>query len=317
MTAIHQDIVEVPFPDGDREQVRASIDGLIAEYGWPDDPRFLRAVCGLGHLLPAAVREAVLDMRYLESAAALVVRGCPITDEPGPTPSHWSERKPDSTIRYDFWLALVLAQLGDPVCWLHLQDARLFNDLLPIAGEEDEQTGHGSRAELEFHVEEAFQDDRSPAFGLLCLRNQDRVPTTVASAAGLDLSELNVEVLFEPRFRIVASEELVRVRPVLFGAADSPYLRVDPIYTEALPGDTEAQAAFDALCRQLGDNLVDVVLDQGDVLLVDNYRVVHGRRPFAARFDGTDRWLRRLSVVRDLRPTRHLRHGVDDRVVTY
>lgn len=141
--------------------------------------------------------------------------------------------------------------------------------------------------------------------------------TASRTAAGLDLSELNVEVLFEPRFRIVASEELVRVRPVLFGAADSPYLRVDPIYTEALPGDTEAQAAFDALCRQLSDNLVDVVLDQGDVLLVDNYRVVHGRRPFAARFDGTDRWLRRLSVVRDLRPTRHLRHGVDDRVVTY
>lgn len=317
MTTMPQDIVEVRFPAVERVRVRSAIDDLVAEYGRPDDPRFLREVCGLGRLLPAAVRDAVVDMRYLETAAALVVRGTPIDDDPGPTPSHWSERKPDATVRQDFWLALVLAQLGDPVCWLHLQDARLFNDLLPIAGEEDEQTGHGSRAELEFHVEEAFQDDRSPAFGLLSLRNRDRVPTTVASAASLDLSALDVDVLFEPRFRIVASEELVRVRPVLFGAKESPYLRVDPIYTEALPGDTRAQAAFDALCAQLSGNLVDVVLEEGDLLLVDNYRVVHGRRPFAARFDGTDRWLRRLSVVRDLRPTRHLRHGVDDRVVTY
>jgi hypothetical protein len=139
----------------------------------------------------------------------------------------------------------------------------------------------------------------------------------LASAASLDLATLDVDVLFEPRFRIVASEELVRVRPVLFGARESPYLRLDPIYTEALPGDSRAQQAFDDLCAQLEQNLVDVILDQGDLLLVDNFRSVHGRRRFAARFNGTDRWLRRLSVVRDLRPTRHLRYGVDDRVVTY
>ena len=34
----------------------------------------------------------------------------------------------------------------------------------------------------------------------------------------------------------------------------------------------------------------------GEVLVLDNYRAVHGRRAFRPRFDGTDRWLKRISV---------------------
>jgi hypothetical protein len=77
------------------------------------------------------------------------------------------------------------------------------------------------------------------------------------------------------------------------------------------------------LLGQLSANLTDVVLRPGDVLVVDNLRAVHGRRSFQARFDGNDRWLRRVSAVRDLRSFR-LEHGavpcdddrcVDDRVV--
>jgi hypothetical protein len=37
-------------------------------------------------------------------------------------------------------------------------------------------------------------------------------------------------------------------------------------------------------------------LRPGEVLVVDNDVVVHGRVPFRARFDGTDRWLKRASV---------------------
>lgn len=39
-----------------------------------------------------------------------------------------------------------------------------------------------------------------------------------------------------------------------------------------------------------------VALTPGDVLVVDNDLVVHGRVPFKARYDGTDRWLKRSSV---------------------
>jgi len=54
----------------------------------------------------------------------------------------------------------------------------------------------------------------------------------------------------------------------------------------------------------LGEVVVEhqaaVVLEAGDLLIVDNDLAVHGRRPFSPRFDGTDRWLQRTFVVPDL-----------------
>jgi hypothetical protein len=43
--------------------------------------------------------------------------------------------------------------------------------------------------------------------------------------------------------------------------------------------------------------------------------MVHGRKPFRARFDGTDRWLRRLNVAVDLRKSRKFRLTADSRVI--
>jgi L-asparagine oxygenase len=134
-------------------------------------------------------------------------------------------------------------------------------------------------------------------------------------------------VLFEPHFLLWPDPEHLRDsgrgardeerrRPVLYGPRDAPYLRVDPAYTDAVPGDARAAEAFAALCAQLEGGLTDVPLNRGDVLLVDNHRAVHGRREFSARYDGTDRWLRKVTVVRDLRRSRTQRTGVEQRVLS-
>ena len=52
-----------------------------------------------------------------------------------------------------------------------------------------------------------------------------------------------------------------------------------------------------------------VVLEAGDLLVVDNTVAVHGRSPFVPRFDGTDRWLQRTFVVTDLAPSAAERRG--------
>ena len=48
---------------------------------------------------------------------------------------------------------------------------------------------------------------------------------------------------------------------------------------------------------------------RGDLLVVDNSRCVHGRSPFTARFDGSDRWLQRAFVVASLAPSAADREG--------
>jgi L-asparagine oxygenase len=77
--------------------------------------------------------------------------------------------------------------------------------------------------------------------------------------------------------------------------------------------DEEAQDALEALGRALVEHHDGVVLEAGDLLIIDNDMVVHGRSPFAARFDGTDRWLQRSFVVTDLAASIHERVG---RVIT-
>jgi hypothetical protein len=46
----------------------------------------------------------------------------------------------------------------------------------------------------------------------------------------------------------------------------------------------------------------EVILKTGDLLLINNHKAVHGRKPFKARYDGTDRWLQRLLVRKTLPP---------------
>ncbi len=84
-------------------------------------------------------------------------------------------------------------------------------------------------------------------------------------------------------------------------------MRLDPYFMEHLDDDPEAQEALDALVEQIDTNLKDLTLKSGDICFIDNYRVVHGRKPFTARYDGNDRWLKRLNIVRDLRKSRSSR----------
>jgi len=66
-------------------------------------------------------------------------------------------------------------------------DGRLLNDVLPVRGHEQTQTGAGSTAALEFHVEDAFDDDRCDFLALPAVRIPDRIPTTLAGIEDVDL----------------------------------------------------------------------------------------------------------------------------------
>jgi alpha-ketoglutarate-dependent taurine dioxygenase len=42
-------------------------------------------------------------------------------------------------------------------------------------------------------------------------------------------------------------------------------------------------------------------LESGDSCFLDNFHIVHGRKPFRARHAGMDRWLKRLNASCGLR----------------
>ena len=99
--------------------------------------------------------------------------------------------------------------------------------------------------------------------------------------------------------------------PVLRGERHRPTMVFD---ADLMVGtDEAADEALQVLSRAVESLRTGVALEAGDLLVVDNAVAVHGRSPYAPRFDGTDRWLQRAFVVSDLRPSAADRHG---RVIT-
>jgi alpha-ketoglutarate-dependent taurine dioxygenase len=81
------------------------------------------------------------------------------------------------------------------------------------------------------------------------------------------------------------------------------------------PETEEARLAVDYLIRAIDEALTGVALRPGECLFIDNYKAVHGRSSFKARFDGTDRWLKRITIARDLRKSRGARNAPGSRVI--
>ncbi|EGX55940.1 hypothetical protein SZN_30317 [Streptomyces zinciresistens K42] len=312
---------------------------VLRKHGTSDAPALLDELPAVAHRLPARLTRELRGFRTAEQESCLVVRGLPVDDDRlGPTPLDWRERpgEPESAV-HEVFLTLVTAHLGDIFGWSTLQNGRLVHDVLPVPSHENDQSGHGT-VELAWHTEDGFHPFRCDYLLLLGLRNHDAVPTVVSGVDEVVLPEEHRSVLSLPRFLIRPDEEhlkhartltasrgtphvvqLMQDEPepcaVLFGHPDRPYLRIDPAFMSPLPGDPEAAAALDALTGELERNLSEVALSPGDLLVVDNYRAVHGRSAFKARFDGTDRWLKKAVVTRDLRKSRAYRESPAERVL--
>lgn len=285
----------------------------------------------LAQEIPRPVRAELNGFRLTEGAPLLLIRGYPVDDEVlGPTPTHWSRRVESSYVtRVEALLTLCSCVLGDPIGWASQQAAAIIQDILPIKGDDWSQISSASRAALTLHTEDAFHPYRGDYVALMCLRNPSAVPTLYACISDAALSPAVTRVLFEPRFAFRRDESHSPLSPlspgagggsaeasgdghkeaVLFGTPDSPYLRIDSYFMDLDPDDPAAAAGLATLEKALGENTSSVTLAPGDILLIDNYRAVHGRAAFVARYDGRDRWLKRTNIVRDLRRSRHVRES--------
>jgi L-asparagine oxygenase len=314
------DVSDRALTTAETDSLAAAAAAARADRGSPSDPAFYDDLAHHVSGVAASLRSTLDGFGRDGSAGVLRLRGLRVdAARCGPTPSSWQEALTDpAQEQEEAQLALLAAALGEPFAWQTIQQGRLVQNLLPMEGETQAQSGHGSVA-LEWHTEDGFHEKRCRYLLLLEIRNDDAVPTTVGSIRGVRLSERHRAVLAQPRFLIRPDPEHLRqlaaVAPgsealrraqemhdhpepvaILFGRSDDPHLRIDAPYTSPVPGDAEAAEALAAVVAELERAQQDAVVGEGDVLVVDNYRVVHGRRAFRPRFDGTDRWLKRMSV---------------------
>jgi Fe(II)/alpha-ketoglutarate-dependent arginine beta-hydroxylase len=333
---------QLVFTSGELAEIDSLLKEIVGKYSSAEDSALLKEACIYAHELPRRVREFLNNFKALEQPPGIcVLSGYPVDDAKiGRTPVHWQSKFAISpSLEEETLLVLFGSLLGELLGWATQQDGHIIHDVVPIEGHEHEQLGSGSEQLLWWHTEDAFHPYRCDYLAMLCLRNPDQVETTMANVDSVNLDKKHVEVLFEPRFTIrpdeshleknkakansrpdgeqeflkVAYEKVNRMQnspdklSVLFGDPRAPYVRIDPYFMDQLHDDEEAQHALDALVENIDEKLTGIVLKPGDFIFIDNYRVVHGRKPFKARYDGFDRWLKRINVTRDLRKSRSAR----------
>jgi len=270
--------------------------------------------------LPYDVDEAIL--RFVADpgrAGAFLIRGVPIGELPPTPPTPASPV--DKDLSTELVLLTVARRLGQPVGYVPEHGGRIVQNIVPTRTDADSQMSTSSRSNLMFHTETAFHPHRPRHLLLLCLRGDPAARTTLASVHDLfdRLSPRDVDLMFEPRFRTAVDasflagrrNELGPVRPLVTGTRQEPTFVYDADLTVGI--DVEADELVARIRAVIADVQTSVVLEPGDLLVVDNNVAVHGRSPFAARFYGTDRWLQRAFVVADLAPSAADRDG---RVIT-
>jgi Fe(II)/alpha-ketoglutarate-dependent arginine beta-hydroxylase len=336
--------VKIILDEGEKGQILDLLDHAAARFQSAEQSEFLAEATVLAHELPRRVRGALNEFRLREPDTALcTISGYPIDeDKIGCTPAHWKERqrccKP---VREEMLLVLLGSLLGDVIAWATQQDGAVVHDIVPIKAHENEQLGSGSKEELTWHTEDAFHPFRGDYLGMMCLRNTDQVPTTFATIDTSELDARTLGLLFEPHYTIrpdnshlskhrmspagnghaaaheridemVARPEKI---PLFYGSPEAPYFRLDPYFMDP-PEDPAAREALEKVIHLVDSRLENLLLGAGEICFIDNFKAVHGRRPFKPRYDGMDRWLKRINITRDLRRSRTARSTPEARALT-
>ena len=280
----------------------------------------LSAAGHAARLLPAVIHDALVDFAdEPHRSGALLLRGLPIGDLPPTPPTPTTPSTKDSVS--ELTLLTVARRLGQPVGYEPEHGGDLVQNIVPTQAAVDRQVSTSSKVHLMFHTEAAFHPHRPRYLLLLCLRGDPAAATMLSSIFEVlpRLPHRVVDTLFQPRFRTAVDESYLNGRHNLLSAPmavlSGDQLRPAMVFDADLMvgNDVEADEALRVLGDATEEYHTSIALQAGELLIVDNNVAVHGRTPFTARFDGTDRWVQRTFVVGDLAPSAADRCG---RVIT-
>jgi L-asparagine oxygenase len=291
----------------------------------PADPtlspeQFCLAAGQVARQLPDRIQDALRDFsRWGSVTGTLLLEGVPLGPVPATPPGN--RLHVGETTLLARAQAVVNEAVGHMITYEAEGFGRLFQDMVPARSAAYTQTSLGSSAELELHTEQAFSGLRPDFISLACLRGDPNAETYTLTArqvaASVTPDELavlrqkhwmtGVDLSFQLGGHVFREGTCRGPLSILDGAEDDPFIVFDQdLMTTDVP---VAAAAFDTVIDAYRRSKRGQVLKHGDLLLIDNHRAVHGRSPFQALFDGSDRFVIRTFVVRDLSKSRFARPG--------
>jgi len=270
--------------------------------------------------LPFELKKAVYRFKLGEESNCLVIQNLPVnfTDNIR-TPSNYESKSEKCFFTKDeIFLVLVSSLLGEVFTWDSIQEGNIINNIMPIKEHAAKIQSSGYENFFDLHTEDAFHPLSGEYLGLLCLRNPTHTATVVSSVNQEDLPEQVINKLFEPCFIIGnnlahAVSEITHFSSILFGDKNAPYIRLN--LNNIKCKDRQAADALEYLRRVLVQNIEKIILQKGEILLIDNLTTVHGRDQYEPRFDGFDRWLKRVYITDQLKSSRAFRKNQYSRII--
>lgn len=269
---------------------------------------------------PKRLREALLRWSVeADAPGLLLVDGWGSEPDLPPTPTDPGRTHQKASNFSETLLVGVAGLIGEPIGF-EAEGGRLVTDLTAVRGQVDALTNEGAVG-LDWHNEHAATGLRlepyaQPISDLLFFSLRDdprgRAKTLVADVRDAQrlLDEEDIAILHEPRFhlrlpyllRAASSEAPPRSapRPILTGPAHAPQISCALYGDLTSATDSRAALALAALKQALSRVRYELDAPPGRLVLLDNRKTVHARAPYVPRFDGTDRWIQRTLVTRDL-----------------
>lgn len=227
----------------------------------------------------------------------------------------------------EFWLSLVAFLLGEPFSYQQEGDGFLFHNICPELKHNQTLSSKSADLLLDFHTENAFHGFIPDFLLLFCLR-QDRhqqAKTFIASIRKIihRIPRSIKRILFKPWYKTGIDTSFGSpngekgngpIVSVLSGQHNDPQIIFDPDLM--LPLNKKALFALNYLKKSLLSVKESILLQPGDLLIIDNRRAVHGRNQFKAYFDNQDRWLQRCYVSKDISRAERL-YPTNNRIINH
>lgn len=277
--------------------------------------------------LPRGIREVAAWFKQTEPAMALVIKNNPVYESKLPdTPNSRVEMEDCYKINGAQQLhAIYGSLLGQQISFSSQFNGSLFTNIIPMRNFESvANASSGFRHDFGFHVEDAFHPYMPDYLGLICLRNFEKAKTILTTIGPDDLEDHEYEILSRARYKITNNALHTdrrsidtKLYQVLFGNPDKPYIRINTCDIDYEGLSEEECIAIDKLVEKLERNYLEVILQTGDCIYVDNFRALHGRASYSPNFGNKARWLTRITLASDLRKSSDLRRDtISHRIIS-
>lgn len=314
-------------------EIEALISDIKLRYKVADSISFLENARFYATRLPLRIQKLYDEMTTdHEHNGITLVRGF-LFDQDKNTPKSWQYEKSDKPeLDIDFFAVLLSSCVGHCFGWSTQQSGKIIHDLIPQKNKGQAQTGYGSTSELLLHTEDSFHEFRAEYICMFGIKNIDSIATTVASVRDLHLDDDISNVLYNQAFELLPDESHLDAEQLsgdtenameneastmftFYGDRNFPFICYDPAYTDLSNASDAQKEALDVLQTEIGRKIFDISIRAGDVCIIDNRKVVHGRKAFTPKFDGSDRWLKRVSITTNLRKSAEHRKDTRTRVL--